>query len=522
MVANKLPVLLDQYGNPMMTDRRAQIQAFYQQQLTRMLKARFDSAQTVTGNENHWSNADHLDPITVASETVRKKLRSRSRYELIENNPFLKGTVLTIVSDFVGRGPKLQITDKRLTVERKKRIEEVWSQWAKSIRLRHKLWRMRMAKIVDGEAFSRMYFNPRRRIKSPVTLDYHVFECDRVADDGQSPPKNASPADGSIGMIDGVKFDGYENPLEYFILDQHPGNGLQYFGNGTRRGKWTPAEQVIHWFRQDRGWIRGIPELASSLNLCALLRRYTLALVRHAETAADFTAIVESEAPPGAHAWTDGNGNQVQDDPFDVFPIEMGMIMNLPWGYKIKQLEAVPVGTQYDVFVGSVLREITRPLLTPYNIVSGTSKDSNMASGVLDQNIYKGGQQNERTDCEEVVLDPMLDMFWYEASRIRGLLGDDFLSSDPMFAANAPEHTWRWDRIGLDHTDPSRVASALETLHNKRFLTDRDIQETYYNRDVEDWRQEIEEDDAFREHIIDFANPKPDPSKTPVTASGET
>jgi hypothetical protein len=197
----------------------------------------------------------------------------------------------------------------------------------------------------------------------------------------------------------------------------------------------------------------------------------------------------------------------VTDDPFDLFPIEMGMMMNLPYGYKVSQLEAVPMGVQYDAFVGCLLREITRPLLTPFNIVAGTSKDSNMASGVLDQNVYKGGQQLERTDCEEVVLDHVLQLFWYEGSRIPGLFGDRSFGSNSF---DVPEHKWRWDRIGLDHTDPARIAEALKTLHDKRFLTDRDIQEEYYNRDIETWKSEVEEDDKFREGILDF-NQKPEP-----------
>ena len=518
--------LIDQWGDPLNPLAKRQvgldkIRAHYTQQMKQVIRARYDAAQTFTGNENHWSNADHLDPISAANETVRRSLRSRSRCEIIENNPFLKGTILTITSDFVGRGPKLQITDKRLSPERRKRIEKQWNAWSKVVRLRQKLWRLRMAKIVDGEGFMRMYFNLNRRNKFPMLLDFQVLEADRIAPDGSTV---SSPKNSPNGIVDGVMFDGYENALAYYVLREHPGGSLLFGPGGLGAGDWTSANQIIHWFRQDRGWLRGIPELAPSLALCAILRRYTMAVVRHAETAADLTAILETEAPPGQTPWTDGQGTQIVDDPFDVFPIEMGMMMNLPYGYKINQLDCVPLGVQYDEFVGSVLREITRPLLTPYNLVAGTSKDSNMASGVLDQNIYKGGQQFERTDCEEVVLDHVFDLFWYEGSRIPEFFGDRFLATDNSFRDQAPEHKWRWDRIGLDHTDPAKIANSLETLHNKRFLTDRDIQEEYYNRDVEDWRDEIEEDDKFREDILDFNQktapepaPKP-PVKKPVSA----
>jgi len=228
-----------------------------------------------------------------------------------------------------------------------------------------------------------------------------------------------------------------------------------------------------------------------------------MAIVRHAETAADLTAIIETEGPPGVNPWSDGSGKMLVDDPFDIFPIEMGMMANLPWGYKIKQLNAVPLGVQYDEFVGSMLREITRPLLVPFNMQVGTSKDSNMASAVVDRDIYRSGQESERANCEDDVLGMVFGLFWEEAITIPGFLGDDLLQTDQSFR-EPPAHTWRWDRIGLDHTDPSKVASYLETLHTKmKVMTDRDIQETYYNRDVEDWRAEVREDAEFRKELLD-------------------
>jgi len=490
--------LLDAYGRPVRANEIAQARSDVIK-LRNQIRAKFDAAQTFTGNEGHWSNADHFDPHQVASQRVRRILRSRSRYEVIENNPYLKGTVLTMAYDFVGKGPKLQVTDKRISKERRQRIEQQFAKWSKLCKLRQKLWRMRLAKIVDGEGFMRAYADKSRAYRRyPLQLNFQVFECDRC-----SSPEPAKTRDLPYNQIDGVRFDDYENPLQYHVLNSHPGGGSSFwssffYNSNSFEGKWYDSRYIIHWFRQDRGWLRGIPETTPSLPLCALLRRYTLAIVRHAEVAADFTAIIEAEGPGAQAAWTDGRGNVVEDDPFDTFPIEMGMIMNLPWGYKMSQLKAVPLGIQFDQFVGAILREITRPLLAPYNIAAGTSKDSNMASGMLDQNIYKGGQEAEREDCEDFVLDKILDLWWGESLRVPGYLGDDMLSTDQSFRDEPPEHVWRWDRIGLDHTDPSKAATALQILHDAKFLTDRDIQEIYYNRDVEQWREEAMEDAEFR------------------------
>lgn len=471
----------------------------------RQIRAKYDAAQTVIGNELHWQNADHLDPHAAASFRVRRTLRSRSRYEVIENNPFLKGTILTIANDFVGSGPKLVITDPRLSPEARKQIETRFQEWATKRRLRQKLWRMRIAKIVDGETFLRVY--PNTKVPYPLSLDYQVIECDQVTTEGLFgsggiPSNVLGQEEGN--RIDGIEFDYYQNPTRYFILRIHPGAGIFFPLQGQQYGSWVDAGLVIHWFRQDRGWLRGIPETTPSLPLCAILRRYTMAVLRHQETAANFTAIIETEGPPMGTAWTDSEGNVLQDDPFDTFPIEQGLITNLPYGYKLKQLAAVPAGADYDDYVGSLLREITRPLLSTYNIASGSSKDSNMASAVVDTNIYKGGQEAERIDCNDAVLVPMYGQWWREA-----ILVPDYLPpiTSEALRHEPPSHRWRWDSIGLEHTDPQKVAAAVKAMHEGRFITDRDIQERYFDRSLDQWREEIKEDDTFRDGLESLTDP---------------
>jgi len=492
--------VLDQYGKPFISprDNAGELHLLRRQ----LMRARYDAAQTNVHNENHWANADNLDPHAAASYTVRQKLRSRSRYEVLENNPYLKGTILTIANDFVGSGPKLRITDKRLSKDRKRLIELRWRVYSKKIQLRQKLWRMRLAKIVDGESFGLFYIN--ERIRHPVQVDYSILEADQVSS-VVAYPFLPTP---NKNEVDGVRFDNWGNPEQYHVLDNHPGSTPLTSSLGMKaEGRWLDEKFIVHWFRQDRGWLRGIPETTPSLPHCSILRRYTLALVRHAETAADFSAVLETEGPAGQQAWTDGSGNLVEDDPFDTFPLEHGSIMNLPWGYKLNQLNAVPIGDQYDEFVGATLREITRPLLVPYNIAAGTSKDSNMATSVVDQHIYKGAQKFERMDCEDKVLERIAMSWWSIGLRTEDYFDDpisgesSFIVANPSLDTELPQHEWGWDNIGLDHTDPSKVAAAIETLHNGRHMTDRDIQETFYNRDVDDWREEVLEDDEFRQQL---------------------
>jgi hypothetical protein len=490
------------------------MQAAYNQRMNELLRARreirakFDAAQTFSANENHWENADHFDPHSAASITVRRALRSRSRYEVIENNPYLKGTLLTLANDFVGRGPRLQIIDERLTEAQQAEIEDNHADWASEIKMRQKLWRMKMAKFTDGETFAIPFVNRNRRQQYPIPLDFYIIETDRIstASYAQPPP----PPDRKIGEIDGVRFDAYEQPTEFFLLNRHPGGfALDIFNPSpdANAGKWIDAKYMIHWFRRDRGWLRGIPELTPSLPLCALLRRYTLSIVRHAEVLADFTILLETENPASPNPLIKDELGNLFDDPFDLWPIEMGMMSNLPYGYKVKQLESVPLGQQYDTFTGALLREIMRPMLAPFNIASGSSKDSNMASGVLDNYIYQSGQNSERASCEEDVLEAMFYFWWNEATRSQGYL-KKFTDADRTFANRPPKHRWRWDRVGIEHTDPQKVAQALQIMQQSKMMTDGDIQETYFNRDVRVWQNEILRDKKFRDKI----DPQPAPA----------
>lgn len=471
-----------------------------------MIKARYDAAQTVTINELHWQHADHLDPHSAASPNVRRILRSRSRYEVIENNPWLKGVILTIANDFVGTGPKLQITDPRIPEVARPLIHERWAEWSRLRKLRQKLWRARVAKIVDGETFLRAYSNTRTRY--PVTLDFQVLEADRITSEPIAKVSEYGKRTGN--EIDGVRFDQFENPEAYYVLRVHPGLGISYAPD-KNFGDWIDEKLIIHWFRQDRGWLRGIPETTPSLPLCAILRRYTMAVLIHQEVAANNTAIIETDGPPSQQFWTEG-GVETADSPFETFPIEMGMVTNMPYGYKFKQLACVPPGASYDEYVGSLLREITRPILVPFHMASGTAKESNMASAIVDQNIYKGGQKAERTDCDEFVSDKAFDLWWEEARLVPDYFGPNtgtlYRDLDP------PKRRWRWDSVGLDHTDPQKVAAAIETMRKdpNHFTTDRDIQETIYNRSLEEWQDEVRADMEFRNSLpVPITEQPPDP-----------
>lgn len=479
--------ILDQYGNPFhgpVASAPAVISRLRNE--VRTLRAKYDAAADGEAFLNHWASSDVLSPDSASSASVRKKLRSRSRYEVIENNPFLKGTVLTIANDFVGAGARLKIIDDRVPQRARRIIERSYRRWVRLTKYRQMLWGLRLAKLVDGEGFKIAYNDAD--LRHPVKLNFMPVEADRISSSGVF--NTSDPLDNEV---DGVRFNKVGKATQYHLLDRHPGGFFP-----SVQGEWINANHVTHWFRKDRKWLRGIPETAASLPLCALLRRYTLAVVKAAETGADFAVVLESEAPPTAAVWDTQIGAA---SPFDVFPIEQGMFTTLPWGHKMSQMRAEQPIQTYDSFVKALLMEIMRPLLAPHNLAIGSSQDSNMASAIVDTHIYKGAQKLERIHCEEDVLSPDLEVWWFEYLRSEALINKEIANlriAAPELLFEAPEHRFRWDNVGLDHTDPAKVEKAIDIAHKRGHLTDRQIQEEYYDTDLDDWRNEYEEQVKWR------------------------
>ncbi len=244
--------------------------------LVRLL-GRYDAATTTVDNARHWAAADGLSARTANSAEVRRTLRNRSRYE-IANNSYARGISLTLANDCVGTGPRLQMLTANATANRI--VEQEFFAWADAIGLAEKLRTMRLARVSDGESFGLLTNNPR--IPMPVQLDVKLVEAEQVT----APSLNKTPA----RYLDGIQFDEHGNPITYDVLREHPGDDSFSL---TEKYDTINAASVLHYFRCDRpGQVRGIPDITPALPLFAQLRRFTLAVLGAAETAADFAGIL--------------------------------------------------------------------------------------------------------------------------------------------------------------------------------------------------------------------------------------
>lgn len=376
----------------------------------RNVRATFDAARYSPEMANHWANADALDADSSHSKEVRHRLIRRSRYE-VANNGYTDGIVQTYATDLIGYGPTLKIKKSNY----KTACEQAWRTWSKKIQLRRKLWTMAHAKVQDGEAFGMAGNNPR--VKHPIQLDIKLIEAEQC----QTP----NLAWAMQGYIDGIKFDDWGNPEHYDIMHYHPG-GTWFPMKGNEYNK-VPAKFVFHWFLQRRpGQHRAVPEFRSTLNTGANSRRWREATIAAAEVAADISVLLKTTLDP----------NQVDEvDPMSTIPFQKRMMTALPNGYDALQMKSEHPNATYESFNQSLISEQSRPKSMPYNKAACDSSKYNYASGRLDHQTYYGFLNFEREDANDLVLDPLFELFWEEAVLVYGW------DEDPY---SPPETEWLW------------------------------------------------------------------------------
>jgi capsid protein len=136
----------------------------------------------------------------------------------------------------------------------------------------------------------------------------------------------------------------------------------------------------------------------------------------------------------------------------DLIELERGMLMTMPGGWKMGQLEAHQPTTTYAEFKKEILNEIARCLNMPFAISAGNSSGYNYASGRLDHQMYFKAIRVEQAHLEAVVLDRILALWLHEALRVPGLL-----PREARLIADWP-HQFFFD--GHEHVDPLKEGSA--------------------------------------------------------------
>jgi len=447
----------------------------------RLVRGRYDAAQMTEGNRRHWAGADSLSADAANSAEARRTLRNRARYE-VANNSYVRGIILTLANDVIGTGPRLQMLTP--SVEANRDIEREFMRWATRVGLAAKLRTMRMARAQDGEAFALLFSNGN--LDHPVTLDLRLIEADQVTTPDLVQQK--------AGAVDGIVFDDFGNPKEYHLLKAHPGSGAAAPGMEYER---VSADAMIHWFRADRpGQHRGIPDLTPALPIFSQLRRFTSAVLEAAETAANISGTIETDAP--------ANGEAEPIDPMDTIELERNMLLTLPGGWKMSQVKPEQPAATYVEFVREKLNEAARCLNMPRNVALGDSSAYNYASGRLDHQTYFKSIRVDQIHLEDTVLDRILDAWLREAVKT------NLLPESAQALVDYP-HQWFWD--GHEHVDPAKDANAQGT----RLANHTTTLAAEYARQGKDWEMELrqrgKETALMKELGLSAAEAQPKPAR---------
>jgi capsid protein len=439
------------------------------------MRARYDAAQTTDENRRHWSAADGFDSDAANNLGVRMILRNRSRY-VFANNPRARGMILTLATHThwhrpaPADAPGVRAQARRLN----DKIESCFRTWAKEIKLAKKLRIIRIAKVISGEIFPVLTYNPG--LACDVKLDLQLIEADQVTNLVPAfPPRD----------VDGVFFDEFGNPDFYRVLKYHPGSlfrGLDPIAHED-----ISARYCLHYFGQDRpNQHRGIPEITPAVQLVEEGRRFRAAVLGAAETAADYSLTIESDAP--------ANEEDADDpDPMDEFELQRRMATVLPKGWKMSQTKAEQPTTGFKEFTRELLAEVARCLQMPVSIATLDAVDANMSSSYVVNQPYEKAIDAERFDLASDILDPLLDMWLTMAF--------DPMRSEAPLAKRTPmefPHSWFWPSIG-NHADPAKVSSAQAT----RLANNLTTLEAEYAREGQDWeaalRQRAKEKELMKE-----------------------
>lgn len=448
------------------------------------VRGRYDAARNAPENAEYWAAADGLSANGANNPAVRDTLRRRSRYES-QNNGYCKGLLRGRRNDLIGTGPRLQltlpekftrtVTDPDFQVEvteqvttptgAARQVERLFRKWMEAADIAQDLRVMSETTDRDGETFAVFVTNPG--IDNPVKLDLRLYEAEECStpDLMWNDPLR----------IDGIVFDAHLNPAEYHFLKRHPGD------NGwlpTWEYDCVPASYVVHWFDPDRPrQARGIPATTPALPLFSQLRRYTLAVLGAAETAANMAGVLKTDSPPNGEA---------EDAPtfetMDSVPIPRNSLLTLPSGWELGQFDPRQPTSSYKEFKSELLTEAGRSVNASRNESTGSSAEYNYSSGRLD---HLPKQRGVKIDRDRLRLTALNRIFraWHAEAALRAK-AEGYLPAD-LPPIDQWDWSWQWD--GFDSIDRQKDAQAddIELANGTKTLGD------VLAEDGRDWEEHL-------------------------------
>ena len=216
------------------------------------------------------------------------------------------------------------------------------------------------------------------------------------------------------------------------------------------------ADFIMHWFKLRRpGQHRAVPELRSTLNVGATSRRHREATVAAAETAADISALMKTQLPP------DGDADPVEA--LSSINFEKRMLLALPMGWDAQQMKGEHPNAAYKDFHRLQINELGRPKSMPVNVGMADSSEHNFASGKLDHLSWFQEIMVEREDCNDLVLDPLFELWFREAIMVYGWIWE-------VQRFGIAPHAWDWPVLPVADEKARSMARNTDATKRQRVI----------------------------------------------------
>lgn len=447
------------------------------------VRAAFDNARNTPDTDSLFRNADALAMTAALSPSVRRTVRNRARYVVL-NCPYAWGMLDTYATHVVGPWVTVSFPQGDVPEAKRKQVAEAFDAWALKSGFWIKLKTMVRAKTTDGESFATLFTDPTIVDgANRVSLNLSVLECDRV----ESWTENLKREN----EVDGIRFDQYGHPESYRILKYHPGDYRAIKNIRYRAGSWEKAANVIHYFEEIRPeQVRGVSDFVSALEIPADQKSYRSSVVDAATTAASLSGVLSTDMVPECFDDEDASIGKCAMDikPNTPFRVLRNSLVTLPEGWKLQQFQAQQPTTMYPDFVRALVAELARCLSMPVNIAMCDSSQHNFASAKLDHTTYGDKIDSVRS----VLVTKVLDRVFYAWLDEYALV--EMLPPEQVAALRCTE----WLFTERANADVLKDASA----DNTRLGNATTSYATLYAKDGKDWKREVDQAIEERVHIL--------------------
>jgi lambda family phage portal protein len=399
-------------------------------------------------------------------------LRERSR-DLARNAPLAVGAISTCLTNVVGTGLKLQ---SRIDRDVLKLTDEQAEAWEAQAEREFRLWaesrecdRSRQMNfhtvqevafrqtLENGEIFTLL---PRiERTGSPYKLKIHMVESDRVC--------NENNARNTETLVEGIEKDTDGAPMQYHILNQHPGSDIVTKNKYTWTkipafGTKTGLPNVIHLYRMLRpGQSRGVPYLAPVIESLKQLDRYTEAEIMAAVISAMFTVFIKTEKGDFPVPTFDNSGMGMETGAKSTdtdIKLASGAIVGLGRGEEISIANPSRPNSAFEPFVMAIMEQIGTALEIPYEIIIrhfSSSYSASRAALLEAWRFFRG----RRFWLASNFCQPIYEVFLWDAIAAGRLSAPGFFT-DYMIRKAYCGAIWQGDAPG--YIDPARDIDAAE------------------------------------------------------------